>query len=258
MTLIEKKIENEIGIITLNDSRHLNALSAQLLNEIIESLNEFKDTTLAVIIRAPKGSKVFSAGHDIHELPKHARDPLTYWDPLRKAVRALQEFPHPIIAMIEGSVWGGAFELVMSCDILIASNTSTFAITPAKLGVPYNLSGVHNLIKNISIPNMKEMLFTAKPITAEKAMILGIINYSLPVEKIENFTYEMIDDIKKNSPLAISVIKEEIRVLSASSSINPEAYEKIQAGRRLVYDSEDYTEGITSFLEKRKPVFKGK
>ena len=258
MLLVEKKIDNKIGIITLNNSRHLNALSANLLNEIIETLEDFKDTTLAVILRAPKGAKVFSAGHDVRELPKHARDPLTYEDPLRKAVRALQKFPHPVIAMIEGSVWGGAFELIMSCDILLAANTSTFAITPAKLGVPYNLSGVHNLIQNISISNMKEMLFTAKPITAKKALVLGIINYSLPMEELEKTTLEIINDIKKNSPLAITVLKEEIRVLSASSSLNPEDFEKIQAGRRLVYDSEDYTEGINSFLEKRKPSFKGR
>jgi methylmalonyl-CoA decarboxylase len=258
MALIKKELKDEVGIITLNDSHHLNALNAKLLNEIIEALDEYSDSTYAVIIRAAKGAKVFSAGHDIRELPKHARDPLTYWDPLRKAVRALQEFPHPIIAMIEGSVWGGAFELVMSCDILIAANTSTFAITPAKLGVPYNLSGVLNLIKGISIPNMKEMLFTAKPITAAHAMSIGIINHSLPVEEIKEFTFKILNDIKQNAPLAITVLKEEVRVLSTSTAINPEAYEKIQAGRRLVYDSDDYTEGINSFLEKRKPVFKGK
>ena len=257
MSLVIKELQDKIGTITLNDPRHLNALGHDMLNDLISALDDFTDKTLAVIIRAPKDSKVFSAGHNIKEIPINSRDPLTYWNPLRKAVRAIQEFPHPVIAMIEGSVWGGAFELVMSCDIIIAAETSTFAITPAKLGIPYNLSGVHNLIRNISIPNMKELLFTAKPVTAQRAKLIGIINHHVPIEELEEYTLSMVKDIKHNAPLAISVIKEEIRLISSSASINPEAYEKIQAGRRKVYDSDDYKEGITSFLEKRKPVFKG-
>ena len=259
MSLVKTEYNDGIGTITLNDSKHLNALSASLVGGIINALNDMKKAeTRAVIIRAPKGVKVWSAGHDVKELPTHAIDPLTYNNPLRRVVRKIQEFPHPVIAMIEGSVWGGACELVMGCDLLIASENSTFAITPAKLGVAYNLVGILNFMRNVSLPVMKEILFTAKPITAKRAMQVGIINHAVPTRKLEDFTMDIINTIKQNAPLAISVIKEEMRVLSEASPINPCTFEKIQAGRRIVYNSDDYAEGIKSFFEKRKPVFKGK
>ena len=258
MSLVTVKLVDGVGTIILNDLKHLNALSTNLVEDIINGIKEVdKPSTRVVIIRAPKGVKVWSAGHDVKELPTNAKDPLTYNDPLRRIVRYIQEFPHPIIAMIEGSVWGGACELVMSCDILIASEHSTFAITPAKLGVAYNLSGVLNLMKNTSLPIMKEILFTATPITAQRAKEIGIINHAVPTEELESFTANMVNTIKQNAPLAISVIKEEMRVLSEAYPLNPEAFEKIQSGRRTVYNSKDYAEGIRSFFEKRKPLFTG-
>ena len=92
-----------------------------------------------IVLRESKGAKVWSAGHDVRELPTNGRDPLTYDDPLRRVVRMIKESPTPIIAMVEGGVWGGACEVVMSCDIVIAAEGTTFAITPAKLGVPYDI-----------------------------------------------------------------------------------------------------------------------
>ena len=85
-------------------------------------------------VASAEGTKVWSAGHDVRELPTNGRDPLTYDDPLRRVVRALRESAIPIIAMVEGGVWGGACEVAMNCDIVIAAEGATFAITPAKLG----------------------------------------------------------------------------------------------------------------------------
>ena len=116
-----------------------------------------------VVLRAAAGAKVFSAGHDVRELPTNGRDPLTYDDPVRRVIRMIELFPAPVIAMVEGSVWGGACELVMSCDMIVASEDSTFAVTPAKLGMPYNISGVQNFLNTGGMPLCKEMLFTAQP-----------------------------------------------------------------------------------------------
>ena len=154
---IETSVKNQIGTITLNDRKTLNSLSSGLIKELLDALEDFRDQGIRVVIlRAPSGAKTWSAGHNVGELPKHARDPLTYNDPLRVVIRKVQEYPAPVLAMIEGGVWGGACELVMACDMVIAAENATFTITPAKLGVPYNLNGIQNMMGSVPLVVVKE------------------------------------------------------------------------------------------------------
>jgi len=258
MSTVIVEIKGAIGSITL-DRPKVNALSGELMEEVTSALNAMKAQSLRVVIlRAKRGVKIFSAGHEVTELPTNGRDPLTYNDPLRQVVRALQLHPCPVIAMIEGSVWGGACELVMSCDLIVAGEDTTLAITPAKLGVPYNLSGILNFMKVADIPFIKEMLFTAQPVAAKRLMECGVINHVVPREQLEGFTEQLAMQIVETSPLVLRILKEELRVLASAHPIAPEAYERIQSLRREVYDSEDYQEGIRAFFEKRKPVFQGR
>ena len=178
MAFILTEKRDSTGIITLNHAEKRNALSETLIEEITSALEGFRALEIrAVVLRAQPGIKVWSAGHDVNELPLRGRDPLGWNDPLRILIRSIQEFPAPVIGMIEGSVWGGACEVAMACNILIATPDAAFAITPAKLGVPYNLGGLMTLINMIPLPIVKEMLFTAQPLPADQALNLGIINY---------------------------------------------------------------------------------
>jgi len=259
MSLILKSIKDSVGTITLNNGAKRNTLSEHFIQEITAALAEFKQQNVrAVILRAAPGSKVWSAGHDVNELPNRGRDPLSWNDSLRVVVRAIKEFPTPVIALIEGSVWGGACELVMSCDLIVAAPDSTFAITPAKLGIPYNIGGLLTLLNAVPLPIAKEMLFTAQPISAERAMTLGIINYMKPVEELDSFVEGLAQQICQNAPLSISVMKQQLYLLSSAHAITPEVFEMIQGIRRTVYDSDDYQEGIDSFKQKRKPIYHGK
>lgn len=259
MALVLTEKRDTTGVIILNSFENRNALSGEMVAELIAAFNGFQALNIrAIVLRAQPGVKVWSAGHDITELPDRGHDPLGWYDQLRVLIRAIQESPAPVIALIEGSVWGGGCEVAMACDMLVTTPNATFAITPAKLGVPYNLGGLLTLVNMIPLPIAKEMLFTAQPIPAEQAWNMGITNYVKSPEEIEEFVMKMAAHIGDNSPLSVSVMKEELRLLSSASAMSPELFERIQGLRRIVYNSDDYQEGIDAFREKRKPVFHGK
>ncbi|GAW67608.1 methylmalonyl-CoA decarboxylase [Geoanaerobacter pelophilus] len=258
MAVISTQLQDNIGTITFNDPDHRNVLSGTLISEMLQSIGALQKGKMRVlVIRAPKGSKVWSAGHDVHELPMPGRDPLSYHDPLVTVLRSIQSLPIPVIAMIEGSVWGGACDLALSCDILIGCHSSTFCMTPAKIGVPYNVSGILHFMNIMGVNFAKEMFFTAEPLSAEEAVRAGLLNHLVESEQLEEFTYAMAGKITRNSPLSIGVIKEQIRLLASAHPLSPLTFERVQGLRRTVYDSKDYAEGIKAFLEKRTPVFSG-
>ena len=258
MSLIKVEIEELIGTICFNNDEKRNSLTNQMMTEFIDAFDLLQTSKVrAVILRANPGIKVWCAGLDISQLPEAGSDPLFYHHPLEKIMRRIQKFPAPVIAMINGSVWGGGVDLSFVCDILIGTKDASFAITPAKIGVPYNTTGIVHFLNMVDLNLAKEMFFTARPIGAKKAESLGILNHLVPAEDLESYTYEMAAQIAKNSPLSIAVIKEQLNIMGAARPINSEFYEKIDELRQKAYNSKDYKEGISAFFEKRKPRFIG-
>ena len=171
----------------------------------------------AVVLRAAAGLRVWSAGHDIRELPRGRRDPLAYNDPLERLLRAIRTFPAPVVAMVHGSVWGGALDLVLSCDLVVADETATFAITAANLGLPYNTTGLLHFVGRLPGNVIKEMFFTAAPIDARQAREWLLVNHLVGSAGLEHFTLELAATMASKSPMAIAVIKEQLRVLPTTS-----------------------------------------
>ncbi len=256
MVLIRTSLVENIGTIAFDHDAKRNALGAGLIAETIAALDDFKaKKARAVVLRAATGGKVWSAGHDIDELPKADVDPLPYSDPLEQLLRAVKDFPAPVIAMVHGSVWGGACDLVMACDLVYGDETATFAITPAKLGLPYNVAGLLNFMSRLPLNVVKEMFFSAEPIPAERAERVGIANRIVPAADLEKEVYAMAKILTTRSAAAIAASKESIRVLSESVPINPATFEYLHGLRRQVYFGPDYHEGTSAFLEKRAPKF---
>jgi methylmalonyl-CoA decarboxylase len=247
-----------VGIITLQDRHKHNAVGAQMANGVLTALESLRARQArAIVLRAAAGMNVWSAGHDIDELPPGRRDPLGYNDPLEGLIRAVRTFPAPVIAMVHGTVWGGALDLVLSCDLAVADETAMFAVTPANLGLPYNITGLLHFQGRLPINVIKEMFFTAAPIDARKAREWLLINHLVPWDRLESFTLELAATMATKSPLAIAVIKEQLRVLSDYQPIAAQVYERVQGLRREAYDSSDYLEGLNAFTQKRQPIFRG-
>lgn len=256
LALVERR--DAIGIITLDHPTRRNALSRQMVEEIVAALSAFgRERLRVVVLRAAPGSAVWSAGHDVHELPEGGRDPLGWDDPLRHLIREIELCPAPVIAMVEGGVWGGACEMVFACDLVMAAPNATFAVTPARLGVPYNIGGMLTFLNASNMRIAKEMALTARPVDAQRAERLGLINHVVPAAELETFCLAVAGDIVANAPLSISVMKEQLRILAGAHPMSPQGFERVQGLRRLVYDSHDYLEGIRAFKEKRKPQFRG-
>jgi methylmalonyl-CoA decarboxylase len=257
MSLIRVEVDKQVATIAFDHYAKRNALSAELIAEVIAAFEQCKgQRARAVVLRAANDAKVWSAGHDVDELPRVGVDPLPYSDPLEVLLRTVDSFPAPVIAMVHGSVWGGACELIMACDIVIGDESSTFAITPTKIGVPYNVAGLQRFVSRLPLNVVKEMFFTANPISAERAARIGIVNAIVPEAELEERTYAMARVIATRSALAIAGLREQLRILSDESvAISPSTFEYLHGIRRDIYFGRDYEEGIRAFHEKRPPQF---
>jgi methylmalonyl-CoA decarboxylase len=258
MPLIHVDLDGFVGILTLDNPTRRNALNAAVTDEMIAGLRALDgEGARVVVLRAKPDVKVWSSGHDISELPGPTEDPLSYDDSLERMLRAVKQFRAPVIAMVHGSVWGGACDLALSCDIIIGDPTATFAITPANIGLPYNLTGILQFLSRLPLNVAKEMFFTAAPVSADNARRWNLINHLVEEAELEEFTFDMARKIAAKAPLAVAVIKEQFRMLVASRPMTPDTLERIQGLRRQVWQSKDYEEGIRAFREKRPPRFIG-
>ena len=261
MGFVNIDVNGRIATLTLSNPDKLNALSKGLVDELVHALVECAQKKALVVLLKAEANRhnVWSAGHDIHELPEGRRDPLSFFDAIEVLLREVQSYPGPVIAVVRGSVWGAACDLIMTCDMVCADQTATFAITPAKIGVPYNVTGIMHFVNRIGLNRAKEMFYTARPVDAETAFTWGILNHLVDIDELDDKVMEIAGQICQNSPLAVEVMKEQFHYLAeTSSSMPPSLFERISGLRRKVYDSEDYVEGIRSFKEKRKPVYRGR
>lgn len=256
-TVTARLIEARIGQIVFSNPSRRHALSAGLLSSLEAHLaNLAQERVPVVLLGSGVGQEVWSAGHDLGELA-HDRDPVAYGKPLERVLRSVRAYPGVVIAMVSGSVWGGAVDLAMSCDMVIADRSASFAMTPANIGLPYTTSGLLRFFHNLPIHVLKEMFFCARPMDAERAAHFGVVNQLAESDQLESAALELARTIAAKAPLAVRAVKEQLRILEDLQPLPVQALEQIAELRRQACASEDFSEGLNAFASRRQPIFRG-
>jgi methylmalonyl-CoA decarboxylase len=258
MSQLHTHIDQHITILTLCRSSKKNAFDDQLLKDSIAAFESIdKEKVRVVVLRAETGVKVWSAGRDVDCLPKSG-EPIAGWNTLLTGLgKAIRHCPVPVIAMVEGSVWGYGCEVVFSCDLIVAERNTSFAITPAKLGVAYDLHGMNTFLQRLGSSLARQLLLTAESIPAQRLYDLGIINYLVSADQLEQQLTSMTAHISQLAPLTLAAIKQQIRDLSENPAVTEQAIAANNLRDKQLFSSADFHEGIAAMAERRKPMFKG-
>lgn len=257
VTVSADVIEGCIGKIVFRNPSRRHALSNALLHALDARLAELAAKRVPVVVLGSGiGEDVWSAGHDLGELAVD-HDPLASGKPLEQALRRVRTYPGVVIAAVSGSVWGGAVDLVMTCDLVIADTSARFAMTPANIGLPYTTSGLLRFFNNLPIHVLKDMFFCARPLDATQAERFGVVNRLVEREALEPTSFEVARGIAAKAPLAIQAVKEQLRVLEDLQPMPVQAMERIAELRRIACESADMTEGLEAFAQRRPAKFTG-
>ena len=253
--LVERR--GRVAIVTINRPEKRNALNIQTRAEgasVLEELRE--DEGVGVVIFTGAGDKAFIAGADIAEFA--GRTALTQREVMlgRSLFTAIDAFPKPVIAMINGYCLGGGNELALACDLRIASETASFGQPEINLGIIPGGGGTQRLTRLIGEGKAMELILTGDIIDAQTALRLGLVNMVVPAADLSGKTMELANRIAEKSPVALSMAKEAVKLASRSNL--DEGLRREVDLFALCFSSEDKDEGVKAFLEKRKPAFKGK
>jgi methylmalonyl-CoA decarboxylase len=241
--------------IDLANPERRNALNDELLIELIEALTLAARDTRVAILGAQSASGVWCAGFDITSLPTDGSMPDPATSPFDRALATVRELPIPVIAVVDGGAWGGGCNLALACDLIVATNEASFAITPAKLGVAYDSAGVADFLATLPVNIAREMFFTAEPVTAARLESLGVVNslHDSPGAANE-VAHSMARIIASRAPLSLRSIKAEIAAQISPGQSDTAALLRM---REKAWASEDFREGRAAFTERRSPHFRG-
>jgi enoyl-CoA hydratase len=244
-----------VAIVRLNRPTVLNALNLETMNELVATFDELDNDPDCRCIVLTGNDRAFAAGADIKEMAGASavemlyRDQFTKWDKIRKCKT-------PIIAAVSGFALGGGCELVMHCDIVIASETARFGQPEINIGVMPGAGGTQRLTRAIGKVKAMEMVLTGRPITADEAVAAGLANKVVPVEFYLEEAVKLAKEIASKPPVAVRLAKE--AVLKSFDTTIEMGLEFERKNFYLLFASEDMREGMAAFVEKRKPEWKGK
>jgi len=251
--------EGPIGWITFNNPQRRNAVSMAMWEALGDIVRDYEqDRAVRVIVLKGAGEQAFVSGADISEFEEKRSSPETtkaYSQASGKANDTLLQAGKPTIAMIRGYCIGGGVSVALSCDMRVAAAGARFGVPAAKLGLGYEAKGVRKLMAVVGPSFAKEIFFTARQFSASEAAAMGLINRIVPDEGLEAYVRDYAGAIAANAPLTVASIKTIVAELSKDESMRDMALCQEVVDR--CFNSDDYVEGRTAFMAKRKPVFKG-
>lgn len=251
MEFITYEVEGQIGIITINRPKALNALNSAVLDELDKTLDAVDQEAIRCLILTGAGEKSFVAGADIGEMSTLTKaEGEAFGKKGNDVFRKLETFPIPVIAAVNGFALGGGCEISMSCDIRICSENAVFGQPEVGLGITPGFGGTQRLARIVGTGKAKEMIYGARNIKAEEAYRIGLVNNVYPAEELMPAAKKLASTIARNAPIAVCNCKRAI-----NEGIQVDMDQAIVIEEKLFgscFETCDQKEGMNAFLEKRK------
>jgi len=255
-TILYEKSEG-IGTITLNRPESMNALNSSLMEELGHVFSEISTDNDVKVVIITGQEQFFAAGADITEVANiKTPDDVYNFSRAADVIRKLEDFDKPIIAAVSGVALGGGCELALACDLRIAAENAVFGLPEIKLGVLPGAGGTQRLPRLVGAANAKELLYTGDFINATEAYRIGLVNKIVPVETLRDESKAMAKKIANRPGIALKMIKIAVNGGLSMDLKSAMAYEA--RCFEILFATEDRKEGMTAFIEKRKPSFKNR
>ena len=244
--------------LTIHNPAKRNALDHEILDAIATATRELEARCLLITADGP----VFSAGYDIGGLPRdefaHRAESLVA-HPFHDAIAALDAFPFPAVAALNGHAIGGGLELALTCDLRIAAAGAKLGMPPAKLGLVYSHTGLRKFLDAIGAARTRDLFYTGRNVSAATALDWGMVNEVVEDAGLAERAVAYAAAIAANAPLSLEGNKRVLReLLAAEGRVDPETERELVALREACFRSEDFYEGVRAFAEKRAPRWEGR
>ena len=245
-----------VARLTIDNPEKRNALDHEILDALAETVRELDARCLLITAVGP----VFSAGYDIGGLPRdefaHEAEALVA-HPFHDAIEALDAYPFPSVAALNGHAIGGGLELALSCDLRIASEDAKLGMPPAKLGLVYSHTGLRKFIDIVGVAHTSELFYTGRNIDSDRALAIGLVNHVVEPDELEQTGVDLAAEIAANAPLSLEGNKRVVRALREMPGRLPVELEReLVELRESCFTTEDFREGVRAFGEKRAPEWK--
>jgi enoyl-CoA hydratase/carnithine racemase len=249
-----------VARLTLANPTKRNALDLAMLDAVATVLGDGGLDARCVVLTGSEG--MFSAGYDIGDMPEETfatEAEKLVAHPFAAAIEALETYPYPVVAALNGHAIGGGLEVALACDLRVAGAGIKVGMPPAKLGLVYSHTGIQKFLDLVGPGRTRELFLVGRNVAVEEAAAWGLVNRVVAREELEAATLGLAREIAGNAPLSLAGNKRVIReMLAARGDLDPEVERELVELRRACFVSEDFREGVRAFGEKRAPRWQGR